>query len=269
MTSTQLLLVDFDGTLCLGDDPVLHYAEAVDVALAQNGLNQQPGATSIRETVAGAFASNTLLVDAIEYHGAGHPVLADAEPTPEDATAHPVTWPLQDGYQLTQLLARQAGLTDAEAGQAFRAGRRSILHRGLEYTDIHAPEGAKPLIAELRRRGVVVALATNSPAEAFTPWLEALGLSESFDAVVNDSRKPVGMPEVLQTLGIGERFTAENVLSLGDIWRNDLAHVDALGGTTVLIDRFATGLGQPTHRVQHFAEAAEVIRTWAGDVNTM
>lgn len=289
MTREKLLLLDFDGTLCLGDDPVLFYADRVDAQLAARNLAGRFGGTTVREIATRAFAANALLATEIEYDAAGVPLTVDTEPTHDDAKAHPVSWPLQDGYQLVQLLARQAGLTDAESGECFRAARRDLLAHGLEQTDVHAPSGAKELVAKAAERAVVV-LVTNSPAEVFAPWLEALGLSDAFDLVINDARKPFGMPEALEraraagTRAVGTHAAGtpdartgspgstdspvqpihpHHVLSVGDIWRNDLEHVAALGGSTVLIDRFHTGLGEPDRRVEDFDGAARAILTWS------
>ncbi|MGJ9406785.1 HAD family hydrolase [Nesterenkonia aurantiaca] len=273
MTREKLLLLDFDGTLCLGDAPVLFYADRVDALLAERGLSRHLAGSSVHEIVSRAFSANSLLVPQIQYDDAGTPLTVGSEATHEDAKAHPVSWPLQDGYQLVQLLARQAGLTDADSGQSFRAARRDLLAHGLENTDVHAPSGASELLAETRRRAVVV-LATNSPAEAFAPWLHALGLSDAFDLVINDARKPLGMPAaLLSARGAGgdaqARTAADQVLSAGDIWANDLEHVHALGGTTVLIDRFGTGLGTPDHRVEDFDALAQTIDAWSHSTATV
>ncbi|WP_218220868.1 HAD family hydrolase [Nesterenkonia sp. Act20] len=281
MTREKLLLLDFDGTLCLGDDPVLFYADRVDAQLRARNLAGHFAGRTVREIATRAFAANTLLAPEIQYDAAGAPLTVGNEPTHDDAKAHPVSWPLQDGYQLVQLLARQAGLTDAESGECFRAARRDLLAHGLEKTDVHASSGARQLVAEVREHAVVV-LVTNSPAEVFAPWLEALGLSQAFDLVINDARKPFGMPEALKraraagTTAAGSRAagvaTADasgqpihphQILSVGDIWRNDLEHVAAIGGSTVLIDRFDTGLGEPDHRVEGFGGAAQAILTWS------
>lgn len=278
MTREKLLLLDFDGTLCLGDDPVLFYADRVDAQLVARNLAGHFAGTTVRGIVTRAFAANTLLAAEIQYDAAGTPLTVGTEPTHDDAKAHPVSWPLQDGYQLVQLLARQAGLTDAESGECFRAARRDLLAHGLEQTDVHAPSGAKELVAKIAECAVVV-LVTNSPAEVFEPWLEALGLTEAFDLVINDARKPFGMPEALERArAVGAAGTAagtgsaaspgqpihpHEVLSVGDIWRNDLEHVASLGGGTVLIDRFHTGLGEPDHRVEGFDGAAQAILTWS------
>ena len=270
----KLLVLDFDGTLCLGDDPVLTYAAHVDATLADRGLTGNLP-RQVHQIVSEALATDQLLAAEITYRTDGTPVavaeeLGGQEPT-HKSEAHPVSWPLQDGYQLTQLLAHQAGLTGAESGQCFRQARRALVAAGLESSDLHAPGGATEVLAEVRDRAVVV-LITNSPADGFAPWLQALGLSESFDAVINDARKPFGMPEALDAARAetdrspGETATSQDlVLSIGDIWRNDLAHVSADGGTTVLIDRFSTGLGAPDHRVTDWSQAADILRTWVGD----
>lgn len=262
----KLLLLDFDGTLCVGHDPVFAYAERIDALLAERGLTGQ-FPRSVRAIAEDAFAQNSLLVEEIDYDDAGLPVAAAqdlAAPRP-NTRAHPVSWPLQDGYQLVQLLARQAGLSDEDAGAMFRISRKDLLTEGLASTDVHAPEGTHQLLEQVRT-GVVVVLATNAPADAFQPWLEQLDLTEAFDAVINDSGKPFGMPQVLQHAKAagGERVAEEHVLSVGDIWRNDLAEVHAEGGQTILVDRFATGLGTPDHRVRSFTDAAGFIRTWSG-----
>ncbi len=263
MTREGLLLLDFDGTLCLGDDPVLFYAEQADRLLAEKGLGLPAG--GVRGAVQRAFGQNTLLAPEIRYDDAGRPSGVDREPVraegPAKIKAHPTSWPLQDGYQLVQLLAVQSGLTDEEAGTAFREGRKALLARGLEHSDVHAPEGAHDLLAGLRKHAGVV-LITNSPAEAFGPWLEHLGLDGSFDAVINGAQKPFGMPAAVRAARERSGVTAApgQIVSVGDIWRNDLEHVAALGGTTVLIDRFSTGLGEPDHRVASWEEAASALQ---------
>ncbi len=270
VTRTKLLILDFDGTLCHGDDPVLAYAAEADAMLAERGLGRQLR-RSVRDITAEAFVSNQLLVPEIAYDDAGVPlaVLADraaAQETAAQDTAkpHPVSWPLQDGYQLVQLLAQQAGLSAAETGLAFRAARRRLISQGLAHSDVHAPEGVHQLLQELRESAVVV-LISNSPAEGFEPWLQVLGLEGAFDTVINGAGKPFGMPAAVEQAcaGTAHPVAGRDILSVGDIWLNDLAYVDELGGTTVLIDRFGTGLGAPTHRVSTFEAAASAMRAWA------
>ncbi|GAA1811215.1 HAD family hydrolase [Nesterenkonia flava] len=271
----KLLLLDFDGTVCLGEDPILAYAAEVDHALAHRGLAHQLPAPVV-EIVTEALHTDQLLVEAITYDDDGVPTAVSGASEPTDSSeagtsrAHPVSWPLQDGYQLTQLLARQAGLTDEEAGAAYRAGRHAIVARGLGATDLHAPEGLQALLDQVRESAVVV-LITNAPGEAFDPWLKTLGLTTAFDAVINGARKPLGMPAAVeqaravgvQNMDEATMTPATRILSVGDIWANDLQPVAEIGGETILLDRFSTGLGQPTRRVKDFAEAAPLIAHWA------
>ena len=269
MTHNKLLLLDFDGTLCLGEEPVLAYAGEVDSALNVRGL-PGPGGRSVTEVVAQALARDVLLVPEIEFDGAGTPLATEPMPAPaagtESAPAHPSSWPLQDGYQLVQLLAVQSGLTHGETGDAFVRSRRTLLAGGLENTDLHAPDRAGLLFEQLRGGGVVVVLLTNAPAESFGTWLSALGLAKSFDAVINSAQKPAGMPQALQRARqvVAPPVREDQVLAVGDIWANDLAHPDQVGGSTILIDRFGTDLGSPTYRVPDFAAAVPLIRRWAG-----
>lgn len=264
----KLLILDFDGTLCLGDDPVLAYAAQVDEELTTRGLNG-PGGRPVRDLVADAFAADTLLVEEINYDDDGVPLAVKQEARMGAAGAHPTSWPLQDGYQLVQLLGVQAGLSGQTCGEAFRAARRTLLGAGLENTDLHAPAEAPELLSRLRQEGVVVVLATNSPAEGFDTWLQTLGLEAAFDAVINSAQKPFGMPATVEQarqtaaeLRGGAQVAAGSILSVGDIWANDLDYVAEQGGVTVLIDRFTTGLGEPSHRVQSFTEAADLIGQW-------
>ncbi|GAB3848522.1 HAD family hydrolase [Nesterenkonia populi] len=257
----KLLILDFDGTVCLGDEPATFYARRADALVAESGL---PGlGRSISRIVAQALSADSLDIPEIELDAAGEPKVLAEEAEAEGA--HPLAWPLQDGYQLVQMLGRQAGLSSPELGTAFMAAREDITREGLEQTDVHAPEGAPELIAELQAAGVRIALITNSPAAGFEQWLSALGLDGAFDVVVNSARKPFGMQDAMQEAA-GEAQLAEcRILSVGDIWKNDLAPAAELGGRTILLDRFGTGLGRPHERLASFEEAVPHIRTWAED----
>lgn len=259
----RLIVLDFDGTLCLGEDPVLTYARAVDAMLADRGLSDRLP-RSVHSIVKQALERDDLLAEEIAYRSDGTPLAAAQGEPAETTEAHPVSWPVQDGYQLIQLLAHQAGLTAEQSGACFRQARRELVDAGLEYCDLHAPAGASELLQQLRTHAAVV-LITNSPAEGFAPWLETLGLQDSFDAVINDACKPFGMPAALESARAAAEQTvpAEHVLSVGDIWANDLQHVARIGGTTVLIDRFGTGLGDPDHRVTSWEDAAPIMSAWS------
>lgn len=258
----QLVIFDFDGTLCLGDDPVLRYAQLVDEALAarrvsQDGDGNRPSPSfRVREAVQRGLDAGELNIPEIRFDDDGYP--SDIAGRTDMAL-----WPLQDGYQLVQLLGLQAGLTSADTHAAFRTSRTQLLDHGLATSDVHAPDGAAEIISQLREQAAVV-LVTNSPAENFDVWLTQLGLADHFDLVINSAKKPTGMAAAvdhmrttLQTTG--ESIPMTTVVSIGDIWGNDLAYVHEQGGHTILIDRFSTGLGAPDHRVQDAASALALL----------
>jgi FMN phosphatase YigB (HAD superfamily) len=255
------VVFDFDGTLCLGDDPVLIYAQLVDEALAEhhgadNGhqlVRRNDQGFSIRKAVHRGLDAGNLLVPEIVLDNTGYP--ADIE-----GKTDMVLWPLQDGYQLVQLLGLQAGLDSTETHAAFRESRARLLRQGLALTDVHAPTGVVEVISRLRQQQTAVVLITNSPAENFDRWLTQLGLSDHFDLIINSAKKPTGMPEAVDQAreafaANGAPIAMEAVVSVGDIWGNDLAYVHDQGGQTILIDRFDTGLGNPDHRVPDAASA--------------
>lgn len=249
----RLVVLDFDGTLCLGDDPVLAYARLVDEALESAGANR---AYRIRDAVQRGLDAADLRVPEIRCDDRGYP-------TDIAGTTDMALWPLQDGYQLVQLLALQSGLTSVEINAAFRASRAELLQRGLAASDVHAPAGVTDILSELRQR-VAVVLVTNSPADRFDAWLAQLELQDHFDLIINSAGKPGGMPAAVKhamtTCATADApMTMDQVVSIGDIWGNDLAYVHEQGGTTVLIDRFNTGLGAPDHRVTDAATAFRLL----------
>jgi len=247
----QLVVFDFDGTLCLGDDPVLTYAHLVDETLTERRASR--AGSSIQRAVRRGLNAGNLLVPEIILNNKGYP--ADIEGKTDMAL-----WPLQDGYQLVQLLGLQAGLDATETHAAFRESRALLLRQGLALTDVHAPAGAADIITRLRQQETAVVLITNSPAENFDVWLTQLGLADHFDLIINSAKKPTGMPEALDrardVLATNDQpIPMDAVVSVGDIWGNDLAYVHDQGGHTILIDRFETGLGDPDHRVPDAASA--------------
>lgn len=247
----QLVVFDFDGTLCLGDDPVLTYARLVDDAIAARGLP----VAAVHDAVQRGLDTGNLNVPEIRLDDEGYP--ADIAGKTDMAL-----WPLQDGYQLVQLLGLQAGLDSTETHAAFRKSRTQLLTTGLASTDVHAPEGAVEVLGTLRDHAAMV-LITNSPAENFDVWLTQLGLQDQFDLIINSAKKPTGMPAALQqvrtSLDTQHEIPMSAVVSIGDIWGNDLAYVHEQGGHTILIDRFSTGLGTPDHRVPDAATALQLL----------
>lgn len=210
---TTILLFDFDGTIALGDGPVLAYARHVATAL---GASER-------------------FVDDVRV------ALAAAGP---DAV---------DGYDVVRRAADSFGADGAVLSAAYLASRAQLATAAAPVT---VPSG---LVEFLRTAGPVAerVLVTNAPAVRLPEALEHLGLAGLFDRIVTDARKPAGMEEVLDALPPDAR-----ILSIGDMWRNDLAPAHARGHATALIGGFADPAATPTFRAADFATLAPQLEAW-------
>lgn len=223
-----LLVVDLDGTLLIGDGPALDHARE----LAGLADRRVPG------------AGTRLLGEVEAFLAAGG--------SPIDAP---------DGYLAARSLALDAGLTRDDVSRAFLAHRARMASGEVPF---HAPPGARALLDDVRSTARV-ALVTNAPASGLPAIIAALGLDGAFDDVVGDAGKPSGLPGIVDDLlrGVSEPGDFRRVLSIGDIWENDLAPLASGGATTAHIDRHATGAGTPSLRAADFGGLAPAIRDWA------
>ena len=155
------LLFDFDGTVSLGDGPVLAYARFSAAELAP------AAATRLLQTVRARLA---LAKD--EWSGAGNPI---------------------DGYDLVRSVALTHGVSERELAQAYTASRENL---ATAIAPVEAVDGLAALLRELRQQTNLV-LATNAPDTRLYEALAALQLSDSFDAVYTSVGKPTGLDRVL------------------------------------------------------------------------
>lgn len=215
-----VLVLDFDGTVCLGDGPVWAYADAIvphlDERLARH-------------------VTDGLLAYLEDHPGAGT---------------------YADGYGAIAALAGPHVPAEVLAA-AYSASRAALAEGGL---DIHAPDGLVELLAELRP-GVRAVVVTNAPSTGLAEALEALGLAGSVDDVIPSAGKPVGSAEVLGKLLDGA--DPVTLMSVGDIWVNDIAPALELGCATAFIDR--SGRDQrPAHaRGRTIQDLYPALAAWA------
>ncbi len=92
--------------------------------------------------------------------------------------------------------------------------------------------------------------------------LAALGLSGLLDAVLTDVGKPGGMDAVLDRCGVRPDGAGTRVLSVGDVWVNDLAPVAARGHATALISRRPPPEARPTWTVPALPDLYPALREW-------
>ncbi|ARC57944.1 hypothetical protein AS850_12740 [Frondihabitans sp. 762G35] len=232
-----ILVLDFDGTVCLGDGPVLAYAELLDAALAREGRANGVGRT-------------------LRWF------LGETDAIPDDVLVAAVDGSA-DGYAAAERAARALGVTDADLSAAY-AGSRDALAAGAVPT--WAPPGLADLLASLPG-DVEVVLVTNAPETGVREQLAHLGLDGVILRVVASAGKPAGMGPILEGLRAEQEPPArpERLLSVGDIWRNDLEPAFAQGSVTALIERFAAPAGAtPTFRAPTIEGLYPAIASWAG-----
>lgn len=209
-----ILLFDFDGTIALGDGPVLAYAQQVADGLGARGDGL---VDSIRSALAAADAG------------------------------------VLDGYDAVRREALERGADAALLSSAYRASREQL---ATEHAPVVAPEGLARFLAAAGDCAERV-LVTNAPLTRIDDALEALGLAGLFDRMVTSARKPAGLHAVLADLPDGAR-----VLSVGDIWHNDLAPAHARGHATALIGGFADPDATPTFRAPEFSMLVPQLEHW-------
>lgn len=218
-----LLILDFDGTLCLGDGPVRAYG--LEVA-REAGHDPR----EIAEALDGFFG---VAGDVGELGG-----------TP-------------DGYTAVARWGRARGLDEVALSRAFHRSRPAV-ERG--DVPVYAPEGAVDLLDQWRHCDRV--LVTNAPQSGTEVLVERLGLRGVLDHIVDDAAKPAGLSRMLSPGGALEAEHRPLIVSVGDIWVNDLAPVAGLGGITGLIERHPQIDATPTVRAGDIQQVFERLRAF-------
>ncbi|MGH8962032.1 MAG: HAD family hydrolase [Jatrophihabitantaceae bacterium] len=219
-----VLVLDFDGTVCLGDGPVWAYADAVLPHLAP----------AIGREVSGALVA----------YLSGH----------EHPNGHLDAYP--DGYSAIAALAGPHVAPDL-LSDAYANSRLALEDADV---DIHAPDGLADLLDAIGRtvRRVVV---TNAPSTGLDTALKRLGLAAQIDEVVSSAGKPPNSAAVLGTLLDGA--PAATLMSVGDFWLNDIEPALELGCATAFIDRSGRDL-RPAHvRGRTIDELYPAVEAWA------
>jgi FMN phosphatase YigB (HAD superfamily) len=217
-----VLVLDFDGTVCLGDGPIWAYADALLPSLdGEHARRVSDGLTAF-------LAGNT---------------------DPGD---------FSDGYSAVVRLAGP-GVARATLDAAYVASRRAL---SAGEVDVHSPDGLAELLAELAG-GVRRVLLTNAPDIGMALLLDRLGLADVIDEVITSAGKPDGFDALLPQLLDGA--DPARLLSVGDMWVNDISRPLHTGCATAYVDR--TGADpRPAHaRATTHPGQYPAIRSWAAD----
>jgi len=233
-TTTCVLIFDFDGTVSLGDEPVIAFARHLD---------EESGSASglITRTISRFLTADGRI-------GAALDGLTDADPV--YLALHVVDGSV-DGYYAAQRLAGLLGVASDRIDAAYEASRADLAD-GLIST--RAPEGFGSFLAAFPASAHRV-LVSNSPANGLTEQIDKLGLTRSFDEIDTSANKPSGLPAIAERILAERDVPPSRLVSVGDVWVNDLAPVAPLGALTALIDRMPVPDGaEPTVRAPHIEE---------------
>lgn len=236
-----LLVVDLDGTLLRGDEPVHDYAAAVTAELAEDDRASLLAAVRdyLREGVAAA-----------RHHAADAAALGDA----------------LDGWDLVARLAERRGVSRRDLDRAFLATREGMARADypVEVPAAFA-ETLRELAGDVRRL-----LVTNSPPAGLPFVFDRFGVTELFDEIVPGANKPAGLRELLprELDRIGAPDAPWRACSIGDLWRNDLEPAAVLGAATLYIDRFGRADGVATGSAATVEGLLPALRRWAAAPDT-
>jgi FMN phosphatase YigB (HAD superfamily) len=160
-----------------------------------------------------------------------------------------------DGYDLVRIQAAAAGIEPASLGGAYLASREQLAS---PLAPVHAPEGFAEFLAAVRGEATLL-VATNAPATRLDAALAALGLDGLFDAVYPSVGKPDGLVPI-----VDDWLARGDLLSIGDIWANDLAPARARGALTALVgpDQDEADAATPDIRVPTMPELYPLITAW-------
>ena len=240
MSDPLLLVVDFDGTVYRGDDPVRRYAGRISESLPSEQVERYLDA--FERYLAEGVASAKHSTDTVEAAALRESV---------------------DAWGAAQNLARRCYDVPSDAIEvAFGRTREDMLDPSCEL------EVVTPLVDELAalRGAVRVVLATNSPRPGIEALLARTGVAEAFDDVVPGAAKPDGLRRLLRReLGEDLRARPWRVFSLGDHYYNDLAPAVEIGGAAGYIDRFGRADGPATAQAPVVERLLPAIHAWVAD----
>lgn len=228
----RVLVFDFDGTVSLGHGPIRSYARFIAATLPT--------------------ARSTAFLDAFETG------LADPALPAGSSQAAPI-----DGYDLVRLLAEDQGVTAGVRSAAYLSSRVDL---ATPAAPVVAPDGLAGFLAVARQSATVV-LATNAPPIRLDEALAALGLAGAFDAVHASVGKPAGFAPLLDSLLTrlpAGTNAAHGLLSIGDVWANDLEPAHSLGASTALVGGHAPPTASPTYSASHLSELYPALLAWLG-----
>lgn len=179
------------------------------------------------------------------------PLPAETGPPVDTPALGPGRLIIGDWWYLPDVLAAHYGIPADRRSVAFNEVRTFMASDAFR---LRPEPGVTELLSELRGRGKRLLAMSNSPADSVSAVLGELDLLERFDLVITDSQKPAGMRRYIEGTDHPDR-----ILSVGDVYVNEIQPVLEAGGAAVYIDRHGTGFGAEHARCVRVASISEAI----------
>jgi FMN phosphatase YigB (HAD superfamily) len=238
--SGLLLVVDFDGTVYRGDEPVRYYARHIAQTLPPEAA--EPYLATVERYITGGVAAACDSTDTVEAAALRESV------DPWGAAVH--------------VAARCFGVPPDATELAFAKCRAWMTTPECEI------EVVWPLLetlAELRSAARIL-LVTNSQEAGLRALLERIGVDGYFDEVVAGAGKPDGLRRLLiRELDTDLRERPWRLFSLGDHYRNDIEPAAEIGAAAGYIDRFDRRDGPATARGRQAEDLLPALHAWVAD----
>ncbi|WP_277049725.1 HAD family hydrolase [Ruania albidiflava] len=221
------LVLDFDGTVCIGDDPVHFYAEEVAA--------RHPAAADVPDQVRQFLAGRL----------------------PVERAA--------DGYQAVHRLSQAAGVSREQFVAAYLASRERLeagegdtrAPHGLTalLEELRAARVRIVLVTNSPRIGIERWLTSQDLDHRFDEVVTEAGKPQGMPAILARIADEARLARPV-TLG-----------SIGDVWANDVSPAMDRGGTGFFIDRFDRRDGPSSHTGATFEDLLPALRGWAGSLS--
>ncbi len=161
-----------------------------------------------------------------------------------------------DGYDVVRHVAHKRGINGATLAKAYERSRERLATAAVP---IAPPAGLSEFVEELLTVAHVV-LATNAPSTRLPEALEALGVS----GLLSAQHTSVGKPDGLSAI-VADALKRGRVLSVGDVYANDLEPASAMGASTALVGpTWRAFTDKVTMAARTLPELYLPIKTWAG-----
>ncbi|MDQ0415779.1 FMN phosphatase YigB (HAD superfamily) [Mesobacillus stamsii] len=138
-----------------------------------------------------------------------------------------------DAWSVMNIISSRLNISPDKRKESFNRVREEMLQ------EPYAIEKKSTLFNEIEKLNVYKkVLMTNTYTQSAQAFVDYLGVSKLFDEIHYDSKKPIGIAEVIRSIQIREGLETSEILSIGDHAYNDLLPAKIAGCRTIHISPY-------------------------------